>query len=275
MALVHEAHYAGVYYPREPSLLRSEVGLALARNHETTEWSRIGVIVVPHASYRVAVDVYAKAYSALLGLRDIDTVVIISPDHLATGRTISIDNYDVWKLPIGYIYVDKEFAKLLAAASGFELDGYAVDQEHGVENQLPWIVSVFGYKTRIVPITITYAEREDLEKLAASILFAARHLNRRIAVVATTDMTHFGDPETTMEQDMRAVDYISRLNHTGFLNYASENKLSWCGVTAVATAIIIAKKLGAKEARLVAYAAHRIRLKNMEKINSYGAIVFY
>jgi len=275
MALVHEAHYAGVYYPREPSLLRSEVGLALARNHETTEWSRIGVIVAPHGPYRVVVDVYAKAYSALLGLRDVGTVVIISPDHFATGRTISIDNYDVWKLPIGYIYVDKEFAKLLAAAGGFELGGYAVDQEHGVENQLPWIVSVFGYKTRIVPITITYAERENLEKLAASILFAARHLNRHIAVIATTDMTHFGDPETTMEQDMKAMDYISRLNHTGFLDYASESKLSWCGVPAVATAIMIAKKLGAKEARLVAYAAHRIRLGDMEKMNSYGAIVFY
>lgn len=275
MALVHEAHYAGVYYPREPSLLRSEVGLALARNHETTEWSRIGVIVAPHGPYRVAVDVYAKAYSALLGLRDVGTVVIIASDHFAVAKAITIDNYDAWKLPIGYIYVDKEFAKLVAAAGGFELGGHAVDREHSVETQIPWIVSVFGYRTRIVPITIPYAERENLEKLAASILFAARHLNRRIAVVATTDMTHFGDPETTMEQDMKAMDYISKLNHDGFLNYASESKLSWCGVPAVATAIMIAKKLGAREARLVAYAAHRIRLNDMEKMNSYGAIVFY
>lgn len=275
MALVHEAHYAGVYYSREPSLLRSEVGLALARNHETTSYTKIGVVVAPHGPYRVAVDIYAKAYAALLGLRDIDTVVIISPDHLAVGRTISIDNYDVWKLPIGYIYVDKEFAKLVAAAGGFELDGHAVDQEHGVENQIPWMVSVFGYRARIVPITITYAERENLEKLASSILFAARHLKRRIAVIATTDMTHYGDPETTMEQDMRAVDYISKLNHDGFLNYASESKLSWCGVEGVATAIMLAKKLGAREARLVAYASHRIRLGDAEKMSSYGAIVFY
>lgn len=261
--------HCGTYYPCDPYVLRTLVGGLLDVHKVPVSYPEASVVAVtPHGPYSVAGSIYALAYRRLA--MDADTVVILSPDHYAKSSGVVIDAHDYWETPLGYVKVDAEMARRLAEETGIPLTEKPFMHEHAIEVQLPWIRLAGGEAVWILPIIVPGGSARDAFRLIDALLTVADKMDRAITILATSDMSHYKSPDEAFEQDLKAVMYVSKLDHYGLLKYASESTLSWCGVDAVAAAVYAAKKMRYTGAELVGYSMRKIG----RVYNTYGGFVF-
>ncbi|HID09351.1 TPA: AmmeMemoRadiSam system protein B, partial [Candidatus Micrarchaeota archaeon] len=88
------------------------------------------------------------------------------------------------------------------------------------------------------------------------------------------DFSHYVPAHLGRELDMRAIDYILRLDARGFYSYVLDNDVSVCGVGPIMAAVEFARRLGAR-AELLAFGNSGDVTGDYGSVVDYAAIVFY
>jgi len=214
--------------------------------------------IAPHAGWYYSGRTAAKGVASLQP--DAQTVVVIG-GHLAAGSVPLFAPEDAVRTPFGPMPIDVKLRHSLLT----ELDG-AEDRyrDNTVEVLLP-MVRFFFPKAELLWLRLP-ADQSSFE--AGKIISAtAKKLNRKINVLASTDLTHYGanygfSPKGTGKTALR---WVREENDASFIKAVesgdsaevlrrAERELSACSVGAVlgAMGFAVAEKLGT--ARLLEYA---------------------
>ncbi len=119
---------------------------------------------------------------------EIETVVVISPNHFDSGRSAAQISYGSWETPYGLLENDRgHVTELLEAIKFLRLEEITFENEHGVSGLTPFIKRSFP-NAKIVPLVL----HEDLtweesEKIAQAIV----ELVPDAFVLASIDMSHY------------------------------------------------------------------------------------
>jgi len=142
--------------------------------------------ILPH--HLIFSDVIAGYFDRLAGTRNIDTFVVIGPNHFDRGKeSIAISQYG-YTTPYGEIDVDSSLASRLIDSGVGGWDLAAFDKEHSVSSLVPYIKKFFP-DARIVAITLKLRQTDDqLEKLAEVL---ADELSSDDFVLASIDFSHY------------------------------------------------------------------------------------
>ena len=249
---IRPAAFAGQFYPADAARLASDIDGYLAAAEAAAPAAppagRIVGLIVPHAGYVYSGKTAAAAYALLRG-RAIDTVVIIGPSHRVAFEGASIWPDGGFETPLGVARVDEGLAKEIAKASGFRFRREAFAEEHSVEVQVPFVQRVLP-GAAIVPIVMGEQTRATIRTLAAALAKACR--DRRVVVVASTDLSHFLPVERAQGTDAGTAALIRDLKTEAIIRKVEAGENIMCGGGPVASVLLFAEKAGRPKVEILA-----------------------
>ena len=243
---------------------------------------------MPHAGWTFSGAVAAKVFAAIQARGTPDTFILLSAMHGWGASHSAIYARGHWITPLGEIEVDKELAAaVLEFGDDLLVDSpEAHSREHSAEVQVPFIQHLFP-EAKILPILIP--PDKDATRTGEIIGQAVATAQRSIAVVGTTDLTHYGQMyynfapagtgesalEWTRDNDKRIIDLILNLQAEKIVAETSSHRNA-CGGGAIAGTIAAARTLGAEKGYLLEYTTSHDVMPRGEATDfvGYAAIAF-
>jgi AmmeMemoRadiSam system protein B len=169
--------------------------------------------VSPHAGWYYSGAIAARALSALASGAPPDTVAVIG-GHLPGGAPPLFALEDAAETPFGPMEIDAELRDSLMAALGGAEDRWA---DNTVEVLLP-MVRYFFPESRLLwaRFPADFSSFEAGKALAA----AASSLGRRVSVLGSTDLTHYGPNYgfSPKGSGQAALDWVKNVNDRRFID---------------------------------------------------------
>ncbi len=284
--------FAGSWYPADKAECLAQLAQfeAQAISHRGHGKPLVGGLV-PHAGWTFSgglayntVRELARSAGGGEGDGDGPPTVVLFGGHLGSrGKAGILTHGQVWT-PLGEISTDGELAGALAER--FTLVKYGPrdhPQDNTVELQFPLIRHLMP-EARLVVI-LAPANGETLA-LAEGVVEEAAKLERRIQVIGSTDLTHYGPnygwaPKgrgeaaqrwVREENDRRLINRALVMDDLGLVEEALASKNACCPGAASA-AIRSAKKMGATEGHLLSYATSS-DVHPSDSLVGYASLVF-
>jgi AmmeMemoRadiSam system protein B len=199
-------------------------------------------LVLPHAGYiysgKTALKALFKAKNAIKN-NNIDTLILIGPDHYGYGKNISLDDRN-YLIPKNLIFqtnteIVKDIQNTKEIKKNYiELNYEAFDYEHSLEVILPLFYFVFNKTFKIVPITITKQTLNNCLTLA-NILFNVLKDREDFLVIASSDMSHYLSYKQAIAKDSKVFNYIIQNDSIGFYRAIIDNEINSCGFGCITT----------------------------------------
>jgi AmmeMemoRadiSam system protein B len=204
---VRHAEFAGSWYPgRKDALERlieasflspSGPGSLPKRGKPAGPGGSLVGIISPHAGFTYSGGVASNGYHAIAEDGVPDAVVLVA--HHGGFDNIYLQDKGAWETPLGTSLVDGDVAgKIAAVAKEIRVDSHRVISlaDNTFELQLPFI-QYLSPDTKIVPVAAgsrTYGKiKAAAGELATGLApFFMKGSNKKVAIVASTDLTHYG-----------------------------------------------------------------------------------
>jgi AmmeMemoRadiSam system protein B len=199
------------WYPRDPDeISRFLSGFSPEEAPETRQNSARAAIA-PHAGWYYSGKIAARALSSLD--KNIETLVIIG-GHLPAGYPPLFALEDAVSTPLGAISIDTELRTVLLSKLNGQEDRY---NDNTVEVLLPMARHFFP-NASLLWLRLP-AEPSSFEA-GKTIAEAAHSLGRAIAVLASTDLTHYGQNYGFMPKGIgpEALNWMREVNDRQFID---------------------------------------------------------
>jgi AmmeMemoRadiSam system protein B len=281
---VRQPNFAGSWYPRTDNQCQQ-----MFEEFEQQCVSRKGSGtlrggIVPHAGWMFSGHIaYNVVRELSRSVSEVDTVVVCG-GHLHPSSPITVMSEGEFWTPFGNMPTDEELARALC-------DNHQVREEspkhhspdNTIELQMP-IVKHFFPEARTV--IIGAPPREEMLQAASSLGDLASQLGRKILVIGSTDLTHYGPsygfspkghgPQAEKwvreENDARFVELACKMDPQGVMQEALATHNACCP-GAAASAIRYASGQGASEGELLTYATSS-DIRADDNFVGYAGIVF-
>ncbi len=213
--------------------------------------------IVPHAGWdfsgRIALDVIRHLN------KENDTVVIIG-GHLSHTSYIHAAFEDEYETPLGNVKADLELLK----GMNTEIKMYEdINPDNTVEVQLSFVKYLFP-DSMVLGLRAPPSEKSI--KLGKILKDISSILKRRVVVIGSTDLTHYGPSYmfTPKGSGKAAVDWVKEINDKRFIDSIidmnperaiklANSESSACSAGGAAAAISYAASCGAKQVKLLDY----------------------
>jgi AmmeMemoRadiSam system protein B len=231
---------------------------------------RPGALISPHAGYTYSGPIAAHAYAQLDGC-NVNVAIVLGPNHYGVGTPVSIFPEGVWATPLGEISIDTELAMELSNLSDvFSLDEVSHEHEHSIEVQLPFLQYVVG-SFRLVPICMLDQSVEAALRVGEALAEILRGRGD-VALIASSDMTHYEPHERASRKDSIALERIGRLDIEGLYEAILEHDISMCGYGPVAAVLHACRRVGADQAEVLKYATSGDVSGDYSSVVGYAAV---
>jgi MEMO1 family protein len=284
--MVRQPIVAGQFYEADVKDLEKQIKQSFLHEFgprklpEGSHNKRIIGAVCPHAGY------FFSGAGAAFSFKEIgesplpDTFIMLGLSHQGYRSCVSLDD---WKTPLGLIKNDKEFGERLVKNPSLKVSESSHSQEHSIEVQLPFLQCICKkQKVKIVPIIVS----PDISyfEIASAVKKTIDELKRKVCVIASSDFTHYGInygympfskniKENMYALDAKAIDFIIKMDASGFLEYTEETGATICGKYPIAVLIELCKLLGVKKGKLLKYYTSGDILGDYSNAVGYASIV--
>lgn len=253
---------AGMFYPRDPNHLEQLLTRFFSGTGDPEPTGAKGIIS-PHAGYIYSGAVAARAFAAIPA-SFAGTFVVIGPSHRGFLTAASAVP---WETPLGIVDNDAAYIEAL----GIEIDEFSHAGEHSLEVQMPFIKYRFP-RARIAPVMMGEQDQASALDLATRIVAAARSERREIRIVASSDFSHYIPEDRAREQDLYAIEPLTRLDTAEFYRRVESRNISACGYGPITVMAAACRSLGAKEGRLLTYATSGDVTGDRAEVVGYAAV---
>jgi hypothetical protein len=220
--------------------------------------------IVPHAGWVFSGAVAAKVFKCISVKTAPDTFILLGAVHTWKPRGNSIYSRGSWSTPLGDVKIDEEVADMLLDVLGDDIsdDAAAHEGEHSLEVQLPFIKFLCP-EAKIVPVAIPPEGNAHITGRKIGEL--ASGLKKKIVVVGSTDLTHYGDSygftpfgygeeakKRMKESDSKIIELALQLKSSDIMKEVQRNHNA-CGSGALAATVSAVKAMGAEKGYLLEY----------------------
>jgi len=241
--------WEGKFYESNPEVLSAQIDRFL-RNVKTSPPSgKLQALIIPHAAYVYSGQIAAHSYKLIQG-KDYETVIIIAPSHRYGFEGCSIYPQGGYETPLGVADVDRVVASELSKASGFKYIPQAHQAEHAVEVQVPFIQQTLP-QAKIVPVVMGFPQRKTIFTLATALAKVA--VERKVLVIASTDLSHFEPRKVANEIDAQTISLIESFKTNTLISKLERRANIMCGGGPVVAVLLYAQKKGEAKVQVLQY----------------------
>lgn len=277
---IRHTSVAGSFYPGNSETLKKSVDTLLERASKKDTTGTILAATAPHAGYVYSGSIAAETFKNIAHT-DFDTIIIIGHDSFrrAVAYTCPVDFFET---PLGKIPVDTEMVNRLHKYSKDIKPNFSIHKEdHTIEVQLPFLQSI-KKEFKIVPIMFGYPSPENCKILAEAIKYASE--DKKIFVLASTDMSHYPAYEDANKMDHLTLDVIKTMDIKKFFSHVFKQlegpelpglQTAICASGGVGTAMLLAKEMGADTAMVLKYAnSGDVPGGDKKRVVGYSSVLF-
>ena len=256
---IRPAAVSGQFYPSDPARLRLAIQQFL-KDAVQVRVEKPVALVVPHAGYIYAGQIYADAYRQVMG-RDYELAVVLGTNHTSAELDgMSVFARGAFRTPLGDMQIDESVTSaLLAQDKNCTSNTEAHVREHSIEVQVPFLQVLFP-KAKIVPIVIG---SHDIGMLTHFAHVLAQSLkDRRALLVISSDLSHYPGYEDAIRTDRKTLETIVKLDpkalatqSRAMLSSKIRNLATCaCGEAPLLAGILTARAMGAVGGLVASYA---------------------
>jgi len=245
---IKQADLAGSWYSDEPGVLQKEINNYLA-------WAKVSplegepvALILPHAGLIYSGKTSAYGFKALKGRR-IDKVILVGFSHRVDFDGIAVFSHRGFKTPLGTLTIDKELTEKISSGDK-KIFTYsrAFENENSVELIIPFIQAFFD-QPKVVLLALGRQSWENAQVLGQALAMAMENESNYL-IIASTDMSHYLPLAEALKADQETVKLLEKMNPEDlFTSFEKENRM--CGLGAVTSVMIAAKKLGANKLKVL------------------------
>ncbi len=255
---IRPAAYAGTWYPGTPAALTRDVdGYLDAVGSDLIPRGGVCAVMAPHAGLMFSGPVGAYAYKAAAASGPFDAAILVGPSHYVGFDGIALYPAGAFASPLGPAPIDEALGEEVRAASPLvhalpEVHG----REHSLEMQLPFIRRLLP-ETPIVPLLMGYQAVETIRALADALARVSG--DRRVLLVASTDLSHYFDAPMAESLDARVRDAVVAFDPEGLLRTfqhypeGERGRFVACGGGPAIAVMLAARARGARHGRALKY----------------------
>ncbi len=228
--------------------------------------------VVPHAGY------IFSAYEAvhifeILSKSPVkyDTFFIVNPNHTGFGQEIEVDSSENWQTPLGSVALDKDFVDNL----DLPVSDTAQMREHSAEVMVPFLQKWLSYPFKIVPICIMRQNPLTSGEIAEKIYKANQRLKKKIFIIASSDFSHYVDPERGKERDSLVLNELEKLDSRHLYDTVIRNRISVCGYGPIMTLIEYARLVTTNPQTKILARGNSGKTMPSASVVDYVSVLFY
>lgn len=267
--MIRKPAVAGQFYPGSKETLRKAVREYLSVDAKPKQ---VMGLAAPHAGYIYSGPTAGKTYARAAIPKK---CIVLAPSHTGVGAKAAIMLEGAWETPLGNIPIDMELAKsLLDNCSLLTEDSLAHVSEHSLEVQLPFL-QMLQPELLFVPICLQHIAFESCLAMGKAVAKTIMESGDEILIVASTDMNHFENQETTLKKDALAIEKVTALDPEGLLKVCSKEAITMCGVIPTAVMLVACKELGATKAELVNHSTSGDILGDYDSVVGYAGFIVY
>jgi hypothetical protein len=271
---VRKPVFAGSFYPADKATLSGLIDgyLKEVEPKSTKITGHVFGVIAPHAGYEYSGKVAAYAYAQVKG-KGYKTVIIIGSSHRVPFRGIAIHPTGSWETPLGIVPVDQEMAQtLMKECKIIRPFPAAFEQEHSLEVQVPFLQKTLaGFK--IVPIVTGSMDKNDYREFADTLANIIKNDQRKVLIVASSDMSHFHSYDAANKMDNLTLKDIAELNVDGLHQHLQKGDCELCGAQGVLSLMMLAKHMNGK-ATILNYANSGDVTKDRARVVGYSSAAF-
>jgi AmmeMemoRadiSam system protein B len=263
---------AGKFYPADAAEVEAELDRLIQPGSPRRDCV---AVVVPHAGWMYSGATAGKVYSTV---EIPDRVFLVGPNHHGIGSMYAVYDAGSWKTPLGDVPIAEPLAaELLDHCELLAEDPKAHRMEHSLEVQVPMLLHM-NPKVQIVPVLIGGNWPEaggcaELRLIGQAIAETVCGCRQPVLLVASTDLNHYEDQETSHAKDKRVLDAVLNLDEHSLMQRVKDARVSMCGVAATYAILVAAKELGADKAELIDYRTSGDVTGDLSAVVGYGGVV--
>lgn len=233
MSQVRPPAVAGLFYPADAALLRTQVAELLAAADGTAH-APLKALIVPHAGYVYSGPIEASAYARLRAqAAQIRRVVLLGPAHRVAVRGLALPGAAAFATPLGEVRLDTDAAATLRALPQVVDSPAAHALEHALEVQLPFLQQLLG-EFRLLPLVVGDATADEVADVLERLWGGPETL-----VLVSSDLSHYLPYARAQTVDTASIEAILRLEPR--LEHPQA-----CGATPVNGLLLAARRRGMK-----------------------------
>ena len=239
---IKEADLAGSWYSDNPGILKKEIDNYLKNVRAEPLKGEVIALICPHAGLNYSGNTAAYGFKVLEN-KKINTVVLVGFSHKIDFDGIAVFSYEGFKTPLGVLTADKKLAKKISSAHK-KIFTYpkAFENENSIELILPFIQTAFN-NPEVLLLALGRQSWENCEILGEALAGVLKD-ESNFLIIASTDMSHYLSLSLAEKVDASTVDLISAMNPKDLFS-ACYGQNCICGLGAVVSTMIAAKKIGA------------------------------
>jgi hypothetical protein len=263
---------AGQFYPADSRELQHLID-GFYRDAGMQQKSRAQGVLAPHAGYIFS---GATAAKALAGVEIPRQVILLGPNHHGRGARAAVYDSGAWATPLGEVKVNAELgARLVDEVAGFSSDCDAHRFEHSLEVMLPLLQSQRP-DVEIVPVMLREHDFATLEQMGTELAQILRDSDEDVLLLTSSDMSHYVPADVAREQDMPALELLTRGQAHKMYTYVLENRISMCGIFPATLMLTTLNALvgGPCQGRLLEYTHSGVVSGDSSAVVGYAAVVF-
>jgi AmmeMemoRadiSam system protein B/AmmeMemoRadiSam system protein A len=204
--IIRPSTVAGSFYPADKKELNKQISTFLA-NVNSENHPNLRAIIVPHAGIVYSGQTAAHGFKQLEN-QNIRKVILIGPAHHEYLDKFGLSHADIWETPLGEIEIDIEKVNELENNSEFIFADSAINQEHSLELQLPFLQTILKNNWQLIPIIAGQVSEKEINSAAQAI---SKLIDEETILVISTDLSHYHLKEEANQIDQKCLASIENL----------------------------------------------------------------
>lgn len=264
---VKPCEFCGSFYPKDAQGVAAAIDQYLAEVPAKEQTGDIYGIVVPHAGYEFSGKIAGHSFKAVEGL-SFDAVIVMASSHQHHFSGIGLCEGSI-KTPLGTLSVDRDITGTIATLDFAHVSPELFVKEHPVEVELPFIQKTIG-NVKIVPILFGRVSFDEIKRLAARLADISR--NKKILLVASTDMSHYHPYQEAVEIDKETLSMVEKGEIDRLWVSEEYNEGRACGIAPLTAWLLYAQSRSA-DIGVLAYANSGDTSGQKDKVVGYMSVV--
>ena len=200
---------------------------------------------------------------------DIDTVVLIGPNHYEKGTSSIITADSDWATAKGTVHVDNDFVDGLISQKIASAQNEVIGDDHSMGNIMPFI-AYYLPQTKVVPIIFKRdVQKNDFENLLQYIVNQQKIT--RMIVVGSVDFSHYLSEQESEKKDDQTIKAIEDKNYDLISSFHNGNLDSPSSINAI---LKITDMLGSNKMLWRNSNSFKILGNDINSTTSYFELVF-
>ncbi len=270
---VRKPAVAGSFYPADAKRLGAMIDKYIGEAVLPSGDGDIVAVVSPHAGYIYSGPVAAYGYKALADVKP-DIVIVLAPSHRARFNGASVIPEGMYETPLGKVPIDDVIGNSLCSKPAFAFIEEVHAYEHSLEVQVPFLQRTLE-KFLLVPVIVGTTDFDLCSRIAGELFNAIRDEKRKIAVVISTDLSHYHPYQEAVRLDSLFIEKLKEFDEKALSDFLGCGSAEACGEGPLVTGLILGKLMGAVKAGILRYANSGDTAGDKSQVVGYVSAVFY